>query len=164
MLLFFSVVVTTSSFSQENEQGWFDFWVGDWDATWDEGNGKVGKGKNHVIKILDNTVVQENFRIDEGASKGYLGTSISVYNPKTKLWHQGYADNQGAYFNLVGERQANNRIFKTPPVQRDGKTFIQRMVFYDISETGFKWDWESSDDGGQSWKLNWRINYTKAKD
>src|SRR5262245_24053055 len=92
------LVITFAKSHAQEEQKWFDFWVGDWEVTWDEQGGKQGHGKNHVTKILDNAVIQENFKAEEGGSKGYLGTSISVYNPQTKTWHQGYADNQGAYF------------------------------------------------------------------
>lgn len=152
----------TTSFSQDSESAWFDFWVGKWDVTWTEADGKIGKGTNTVLKTLDNTVIQENFRINQGASKGYQGTSLSVYNPKKKTWHQGYADNQGAYFNFTGERQGEKRIFKTDPVNNGDKQLIQRMVFYDISANSLTWDWEFSDDGGKTWKLNWRINYKRS--
>jgi hypothetical protein len=158
-----SCALVTSSFSQENENTWFDFWVGAWDATWEEANGKTGKGTNVIQKTLDNTVLQENFKVIEGSSKGYLGTSLSVYNPKKKTWHQGYADNQGAYFNFIGERQGDKRIFKTEMVVAGEKQIIQRMVFYDIKEKTMTWDWESSEDGGRTWKLNWRISYTRVE-
>lgn len=144
---------------QETQNQWFDFWVGKWEVTWKEG--KTGKGTNTDVKILDNTIIQENFKIDKGLLKGYMGTSISVLNPTTNTWHQGYADNQGAYFNFVGERQGYRKIFKTESVNKDGKVSIQRMVFYDISENAFTWDWELSTDGGFSWKLNWRIFYKR---
>jgi len=146
----------------QDEKAWFDFWVGKWEASWTETDGKIGKGTNTITKILDNTVIQENFKIEEGTSKGYLGTSISVYNPQKKKWHQGYADNQGAYFNLVGEREGDKRIFKTETVTQGDKQIILRMVFYDIKENSMMWDWESTEDGGKTWKLNWRINYKRT--
>jgi hypothetical protein len=152
----------TTCFAQENENTWFDFWIGEWDVTWTEADGKTGKGTNSILKTLDNTVIQENFRIDEGASKGYLGTSLSVYNARKKTWHQGYADNQGAWFNFKGERQGEKRIFKTDPLMNGDKQTIQRMVFYDINANSLTWDWESSEDGGKTWKLNWRINYKRT--
>lgn len=147
----------------QTEDTWFDFWVGEWQVTWEEKDGTYGRGKNHVVKILDNTVIQENFVVEEGVSKGYLGTSISVYNKTTKTWHQGYADNQGAYFNLVGERAGDKRIFKTEPVEKDGRAYFQRMVFYDITPSSFTWDWESSEDDGKTWKLSWRIRYKRIQ-
>jgi hypothetical protein len=32
------------------------------------------------------------------------------------------------------------------------------MIFYEFSESGFLWDWESTVDGGQNWTLNWPFN------
>ena len=149
--------------AQEEISSWYDFWVGKWQVSWDEPEGKKGVGINHVVKILDDKVIQENFSTLEGAGKGYLGTSLSVYNPRTQQWHQGYADNQGTYFNFTGEKDGNRFIFKTPPISRDGKEIIQRMVFYDITQNALMWDWESTSDGGKTWTLNWRISYKRLE-
>ena len=44
------------------QQKQFDFWVGEWDATWPGQNGsKSGHGTNSIMRILDGCVVQENF-------------------------------------------------------------------------------------------------------
>jgi hypothetical protein len=157
------ILICSPTFAQEDDKTWFDFWLGKWEASWTESDGKIGHGTNTITKTLDNTVIQENFKVDEGSSKGYLGTSISVYNPQKKTWHQGYADNQGAYFNLVGERQGDKRIFKTEMVKQGEKQIIQRMVFYNITENTMIWDWESTQDGGKTWTLNWRINYKRIQ-
>jgi hypothetical protein len=163
--IFFTLLLCASNFanafSQEDESKWFDFWVGKWEVTWTQPDGKLGKGTNTVTKVLDDKVIQENFKVEDGSTKGYLGTSISVYNPSKKTWHQGYADNQGGYFNFIGEKQGEKKIFKTNIVVVGEKQNIQRMVFYDIKENSFVWDWESSEDGGKTWKLNWRINYKR---
>jgi hypothetical protein len=45
------------AFAQDSDQNMFDFWVGRWEVTWDEGDGKTGKGTNNVVKILGNTVI-----------------------------------------------------------------------------------------------------------
>jgi hypothetical protein len=164
VILIFTLSTCVNAFSQEAENTWFDFWVGKWDVTWTESEGKTGRGTNTILKILDNAVIEENFKIEEGSSKGYLGKSLSVYNPKKKTWHQGYADNQGAYFSLKGERLGEKRIFKTDLIVSGEKQIIQRMVFYDIQKDSFMWDWESTEDGGESWKLNWRISYKRTTD
>jgi hypothetical protein len=147
-----------------DEKTWFDFWVGKWDITWTGSDGKVGKATNTVTKILDQVVINENFVIHEGSQKGYKGTSISVYNAARKQWHQAYADNQGAYFNFVGERNGEKRIFRTEPQIVGDKKIIQRMVFYDITKDSLTWDWEKSEDGGKTWKLNWQLSYRRAKE
>lgn len=148
---------------QAQSPGDFDFWVGSWDLTWDSGNGVTGKGTNHVEKILDGKVIQENFAAtDAGAMTGFKGTSLSVYNPNTKTWRQAWADNQGGYFDFTGEIQGDRKIFKTKPQIRDGKEIIMRMLFYAITEDQITWDWERTDDGGENWTLQWRINYKRS--
>jgi hypothetical protein len=64
----------------------FDFWLGEWDCTW----GEDGKGTNHVLRILDDKVIQENF-----SAPDLKGMSVSVYDPERKLWCQTWVDNNG---------------------------------------------------------------------
>lgn len=160
-LIVFLAMQCSCALGQDDEKSWFDFWVGKWEVSWTETDGKIGRGTNTITKTLDNTVIEENFKAEEGAIKGYLGTSISVYNPQRKTWHQGYADNQGAYFNFIGERNGDKRIFKTELVRQGDKEILSRMVFYNIKSDSMTWDWESSQDGGKTWTLNWRINYKR---
>ena len=140
----------------------YDFWLGKWDAKWENANGTTGSGSNHVFKVLDGTVIEENFSITGGGQAGFLGKSISVMDTNGQ-WHQAWADNQGGYFDFTGEQLGEKKIFKTKLVERDGKKIIQRMVFYDIKEDSFLWDWEGTQDGGATWNLLWRINYTRQK-
>ena len=137
----------------------YDFWIGKWDLTWEQPNGNMGKGTNHIHKILDGKVIQENFEATEGQLKGFKGASISVYNPAQKSWRQAWADNQGGYLNFIGEIEGDRKIFKT--VNDEEK--ISRMVFYDITENSLTWDWEKSTDGGKTWQLSWRIFYKRMK-
>lgn len=44
---------------------------------------------------------------------------------------------------------------------KDGRSFLQRMVFYNISENELDWNWERSDDQGQSWQCLWHIHYQR---
>jgi len=156
------LLFSTNLFSQntENQAKSFDFWVGNWDLEWVGKDQQIMKGTNSIVKILDETVLQENF---EDSISGFKGTSISVYNKKKNTWHQAWADNQGGYYNFVGEINGNKRIFKTIPKEINGKTIIQRMVFYNITPTSITWDWESSLDNGKNWKLLWNIKYKKVE-
>jgi len=138
----------------------YDFWVGKWDAQWQNANGSIGSGTNHVFKVLDGTVLEENFAITAGAQAGFLGKSISVMDANNQ-WHQAWADNQGGYYDFIGDVQGDKHIFKTKLIEKDGKKIIQRMVFYDIKKESFTWDWEGTQDGGETLNLLWRINYTR---
>jgi hypothetical protein len=135
----------------------FDFWIGEWQASWTNADGTKGTGKNSIRKTLDGKVIQENFE----DMQGFKGTSISVFNSQRKTWHQAWADNQGGYFNFLGEVDGQKRIFRTPAKEVSGKSITQRMVFYNITSNSMTWDWEKSEDGGKTWSLQWRILYTK---
>lgn len=161
-LLLLGLISIMSVRAQELDTlNYFDFWVGHWDLTWDEGDGQKGKGTNHIEATLNGRVIQENFKAIEGQSKGYLGTSISVYHPQSKEWKQTWADNQGSYLLFHGFKEGDKRFFQSEPTMRNGKKLVTRMTFYDIEQDQFKWDWESSVDGGETWKLQWRIFYTR---
>ena len=159
ILLFISSTLFSQDTTVTSQEHAFDFWVGNWSLEWTNKKGEVIKGSNIITKTLDAKVIKEIF---EDPSTGFKGTSISVYKTKTKTWHQAWADNQGGYYNFIGEIDGDKRIFKTLPKNVNNDIVIQRMVFHSITPEKFTWDWESTKDGGETWKLNWRINYTKV--
>ena len=138
----------------------YDFWIGDWEVSWDEGEGKVGKGTNSIRHIVNGKAIEENFEITEGQSQGFLGKSISIYDQNQKLWKQVWVDSQNGYFDFTGDTDGANRIFKTT-IKKEDKEIELRMVFKDIRSNSFIWDWESSVDGGKTWELKWRIIYKR---
>jgi hypothetical protein len=71
-------------------------------------------------------------------------------------------DNEGGYLDFTGVVEGNKRIFKREGVNQEGEKILQRMVFYDITETSFTWDWQISEDNGQTWQLRWRIFYVRV--
>lgn len=162
LILVFSVL--NAQALPENPEHYFDFWVGEWSASWDEGDGQRGYGTNHITKTLDGIVIHENFEIIAGKSKGFKGTSISVYETKTKKWKQAWADNQHGFLYFTGKFEGDKRIFQTE-ISKDeaGNQNTQRMVFYAIRPDAMTWDWESSKDGGKTWTLNWRIDYLRKE-
>jgi len=79
-------------------------------------------------------------------------------------WKQSWADNQSGFYCFDGRLEGANRVFQTPVFEKeDGKRLTQRMIFKDIEDNSMTWDWESSVDGGDTWTLNWRINYTRKE-
>ena len=162
LLLLFLPALVMAQDNRINENT-YDFWLGKWQADWTNADGSTGSGTNHIFKVLDNKVLEENFTITSGNQAGFKGKSLSVFNPTTKVWHQAWADNQGGYFDFYGSVDGDKKMFSTQPKQQNGKNVQQRMVFYDISHEKFTWDWESTTDGGKTWNLLWRINYTRLK-
>jgi len=165
LLLFLaaSYTVQAQTTVPKEPSNWFDFWVGNWELTW-ESNGVIGKGTNTIERTLNGKVLQENFTATEGAMKGYVGKSWSVYNKNTNTWHQTWVDNQGAYLDFTGKRNGNRLYFQRSATNpKTDLTTWQRMTFYNIEADRFTWDWEKSTDNGETWELAWRINYVRIK-
>jgi len=129
----------------------FDFWLGEWVCTW----GEDGKGTNHVLHIMDDKVIQENFSAPE-----LKGMSVSVYDPERKLWCQTWVDNKGSYLDFTGGFENGKMILSRDAIVR-GETCKQRMVWYNIEADQFDWNWERSDDCGNTWHVQWQIKYKR---
>ncbi|MDZ7757699.1 DUF1579 family protein [Rhodohalobacter sp.] len=140
----------------------FDFWLGEWELTWQNGDGTTATGKNTVRRILGGHVIEENFEALTGDMAGYEGKSYSVYNPQTGEWKQTWVDNGGSYLDFTGDITDGNRIFHRTAFTAEGDRFLQRMHFYDITEDSLSWDWERSLDEGETWELMWRIQYRRS--
>lgn len=137
----------------ESPETQFDFWLGDWDVRW----GEDGKGTNRIERILDGKVIQENF-----AAPDLIGMSVSVYDPERKLWCQTWVDNNGSYLDFTGGFADGKMILSRDAIVR-GETCKQRMVWFEIRADKFEWNWERSDDGGQTWRVMWNIHYTRKE-
>jgi len=134
----------------------FDFWVGEWDLTWND----TSKGSNSIRKILNDCVINENF---SNPVNNYSGMSWSVYDPQKREWKQTWVDNQNGYIILTGKYSNGEMILSTGPViSPQGKKVVSRMVFYHIKPDSFDWKWEASTDNF-TWKVNWLIHYERKK-
>ena len=125
-----------------NPENQFDFWLGEWDVTW----GEDGKGKNHILRIMDDKIIQENF-----SAPDMQGMSVSSYDAERKLWCQTWVDNSGSYLDFTGGFENEKMILSRDAIVR-GQACKQRMVWFNIDSNQFDWNWERSDDGGQSWR------------
>jgi hypothetical protein len=136
----------------DNPDSQFDFWLGDWNVTW----GEDGKGTNHIVRILDGKIIQENF-----SAPDLQGISVSVYDPERKLWCQTWVDSNGTYLDFTGNFENGKMILNRDAIVR-GEACKQRMVWYNIQANGFVWNWERSDDDGQTWRTLWQIRYQRV--
>ncbi len=141
----------------------FDFWVGHWNLTWQNKDGSTSHGTNDIEKIMDGHVIQEHFKADDGPLAGFKGMSVTVYNPNFNLWRQTWVDNEGAYLDFTGKFEGEKRIFERSFTNKAGKKIYQRMVFYNIRNNSFDWDWENTTDTTQNWNLRWKIHYERRK-
>lgn len=151
-------LIAINGLAQDDMLKAFDFWVGTWEATWRDANGNEVKGENVITKTCKDNVIYETF---SDTTNQFFGTSISVFSPVDSLWHQAWADNQGGYIDLIGIVEEDVRIFQTKPISKGDKVIIRRMIFYNITPQSFTWDWEITQDGGETWQLAWQILYVR---
>ena len=135
-----------------------DFWLGEWDASWVM-NGKPGKGRNRISKVLGGCVVLEEFSAPDMPLEG---RSWSMWDAASGRWKQTWVDDSGGYLDFVGAVVDGNRVFARD-AERNGKAFKQRMVFTDVKPDAFRWLWQRSDDAGATWKTAWEIDYRRVK-
>lgn len=138
----------------------FDFWVGEWKLSWQTPKGETKTGYNRIEKILDGKVIQENFA---DSASGFFGKSWSTWNPRTKEWRQVWTDNQGSFLEFTGQRYGDTLAFAMKPAMVHGEMLVRRMIFYNITEDSFTWDWQSAPEESEEWKVNWRIWYERER-
>lgn len=169
IILFISVVSLSYSISYSQSEvnqkpctapefSQFDFWIGNWQASWIDSEGKVQTGTNIITKNLGGCVIEENFSTSD---KTFIGRSLSMYNPAKKMWQQTWVDNAGSYLDFTGGMDGDKMILWRKAITKSGKEVMQRMVFSDITTNSFTWNWESSSDEGVTWNLMWQISYKK---
>lgn len=142
------------------ESSQFDFWIGDWLLEWQDTAGHIQSGRNAIRKEYDGCVIYESF---SDSFRSFHGMSVSVFNPTTKQWQQTWVDNTGSYLDFAGEFKDGQMILSRHARNQKGVVWLQRMVWYDISDEAFTWNWERSDDQGMNWRILWKIRYTRIQ-
>jgi hypothetical protein len=136
------------------EASQFDFWLGEWDCTWGDGE----RGSNSVQAIMGGFVVLEQFNGEPAMP--LHGMSVSVYTPALKQWRQTWVDDEGNYLDFAGEFQDGRMVLARTAVE-EGEHVRQRMVWYNIVPDSLDWDWQRSEDAGASWQSLWTIHYRR---
>jgi hypothetical protein len=143
--------------SPESKQ--LDFWLGEWELSFVE-DGKPGKSRNRITKILDGCAILEEFSGAPGTKLN--GRSLSTFDRVTGQWKQTWVDNSASYLDFSGGIIDDHMVFWRK-FSRGDKEVWQRMVFQDVKPESLKWLWQSSADGGITWKTNWEIDYKRIK-
>ena len=130
----------------------FDFWIGEWDCTW-EG----GRATNRIEAIMGGCVILERFDGRPGLELD--GMSVSVWNPVLRRWQQTWVDSWGSYFALTGEFR-DGRMGLSCADTREAGTML-RMLFENITADGLDWSWSRSGDAGATWEPLWELRYSR---
>ena len=128
-----------------------DFWIGDWSVAWPDGS-----GTNSIRRILENRVVEEVFECRDADGSTLLGRSLSVRGGDG-VWRQTWVDSSGTYLDFVGADVDGRISFQ----RTDPEGTRQRMVWLDVTADAFRWEWQRSTDGGDTWTVMWPLDYRR---
>ena len=134
----------------------FDFWVGEWDVALPTGK---AAGRNRITRLLGGCALREEWT---GAS-GTHGTSLNAYDVPTKRWRQTWVDDSGLVLLLQGQFQNGRMVLEGELAGEGGRTARQRITWTPQPTGSVRQQWESSSDGGRTWKTEFDGTYRKAR-
>jgi hypothetical protein len=132
----------------------FDFWLGDWDVTNPAGK---AAGRNRITLILGGCALREEWT---GAS-GTSGTSLNMFDADARRWRQTWMDDSGSVLLLTGEFRDGKMVLEGDSPAGPGKTVRQRITWTPLSGGRVRQLWDSSTDGGKTWKVEFDGMYAK---
>jgi len=162
---------TASQEAQHDGQHDFDFEVGAWKQhlkrlvnpltgshTWVEFDGMI-TGQ----KIWNGRANLDEFE-GEGPTGHIEGLTLRLYNPQTRQWSLYWANSKVGFIDgppQVGEFKNGRGEFYAQDTFK-GRAILIRYVWSDITANSAHFEQSFSDDGGQTWEVNWISSMTRA--
>ncbi|MBK1878185.1 DUF1579 family protein [Pelagicoccus mobilis] len=159
ILLLAALLATSVSQSQDANPNALDFWIGEWEVSWTDQEGKTHQASNSVKRILNGKVILEEF--DASDTLGFTGKSHSVLDGLTGKWKQTWVDSNGSYMDFVGTQEGNTFTFSRSYINKEGENVETRMIFREIKSDSLIWDWQGRKDPTGEWNLLWQLHYKR---
>ncbi len=140
----------------ENRQ--FDFWLGSWNVV----NPKdQTAGSSEIQSILGGCVLLENWN----GARGLSGKSFNIYDADAKKWHQTWVDSSGSMLLLDGEFREGRMVLSGTHRGPGKEAAVERITWARIGgdPDRVRQLWESSTDGGKTWKVSFDGTYIRRK-
>ena len=128
-----------------NEYNQFDFWLGKWTSYSIEGK---EQGKNHLIKMMGNCLIQENWSSGGG---NFKGTSYSFYDQQSKKWNQTWVDSSGGTLDLSGGFVNGSMQLAGDHLDEKGIIVTDRITWTPLEDGRVRQYWQTSSDHGLTW-------------
>lgn len=108
--------------------------------------------------------------VSESWRPGFVGMSLRIFNPETKLWSIYWLNNRnggidgktgaltppvvGKFHNGVGVFEGHEEL--------NGKPIVVRYTWSHITANSARWEQAFSPDAGRSWETNWIMDLTRV--
>jgi hypothetical protein len=157
--------------SQRDGQHDFDFEIGTWKTQLrrlqrplsGSTNWLEYEGTTVVSKVLDGRANLVELKVSGPAGR-LEGLSLRLYNPQSRQWSLNFANvNDGTLVTpSIGEFKNGRGEFYNQETF-NGRTIFVRFVITRISDDQYRFEQSFSNDGGQTWELNWIAIDTRVK-
>lgn len=92
----------------------------------------------------------------------FEGFMVQSFDRELKEWQTLWVDNMSARMSMyTGKPTTDGSEVVTGVDYYGGQKMHTRMTTYDYTETSFKWKMETSTDGGKTWWVSGKADYTK---
>lgn len=155
----------------------FDFFVGTWASTqrrlkhrlqgsdeWETFDATVTMAKLPGGTANFDTMVAPAWR------PGWTGMTLRVFNPATNLWSIFWFTNDGGGLDpktgqldppVVGRFDGDIGTFECDD-RFEGQPIRVRYCWTRLGADAARWEQAFSPDGGQTWEVNWRVEFTRC--
>ena len=160
------------STSKRDGQHDFDFHIGTWKTelsrllnplsgskTWVKYEGttivrKVWDGRANLVEL-----------VADGSAGHFEGLSLRLYNPQSHQWSLNFSNSRVGTMAIptIGEFKNGRGEFYNQEIVND-RAILVRFIISDITPNSCHFEQAYSDDGGQTWEVNWIATDTRVKD
>jgi hypothetical protein len=156
--------------AQHDAQHDFDFEIGMWKARLSRLDRPL-TGSNNWLDYEGTSVVRNVWggranlgELEVNGPAGRIeGLTLRLYNPAARQWNITWANASdgaldratmfGAFADGRGEFFGHDSL--------NGRAIYVRFVFSNISPTSFRFEQAFSADGGKTWEVNWKAEFTR---
>ena len=156
----------------------FDFLIGTWNTRQRrlkrrlQGNDEWEDFEaTSTVQRLPGGVANFDTLVAEGWRPGWVGMTFRVFNPTTRLWSIYWLTNEGGGIDpasgrlespVVGRFEGDEGLFEGND-QLDGRPIRVRFRWTRKGRDAARWEQAFSADAGNSWELNWVMDFERRK-
>lgn len=147
--------------------GDFDFLIGSWNVH----NRRLAKRLAGSDDWVEFTAPAKCWSLFEGKANvdeivfpdGVRGLTLRLFDPTTEKWSLNWSSSDtGRLFPpVVGSFSDGRGVFHGDDTEGDTPVRV-RFVWSDITEDSARWEQAFSVDGGETWELNWIMDFRRA--
>ena len=137
----------------------FDFWIGEWEVTAQQGGTRVGSSV--IQSVSGGCALLENWT----SARGGQGKSLNAYNPAVGQWQQYWIGQDGNPTEFRESSWSGPSIVFRAHAAATGTTPAteQRLTFTPVDSVTVRQHGETSTDGGATWKTQYDFYYHRKK-